>query len=107
MIDRTKLLDMMDGDDMMVEKFIKVFKTQVDQQIPLMKTYLKDGNLPLLSNSAHIMKTQTAYLGLDELTLLSQSIEKYADDGKALNVISPLVADLADKLTLLIQNELT
>jgi HPt (histidine-containing phosphotransfer) domain-containing protein len=107
MIDRTKLLDMMDGDEAMVEKFIDVFKMQVDKQIPLLKAYMQVGNLALLSNSAHIMKTQTAYLGLDELTSLSQTIEQYADEGKEISTIAPLVAALEVKLSRIIQEELT
>lgn len=107
MIDKTKLLDMMDGDDAMVEKFIDVFKMQVDKQIPLLKAYLQVGNHALLSNSAHIMKTQTAYLGLDELTSLSKTIEQYSDEGKEISTIAPLVAALEEKLRHIIQEELS
>ena len=106
MIDLQKLLDMMDGDTDLVQKFLDAFKAQVKTQLPLMQQYLDTGNRPMLSNAAHIMKTQTAYLGLDDLTSLSQMVERMVDAGDDLDAIRPHVVSLVEKLTLILQSDL-
>jgi HPt (histidine-containing phosphotransfer) domain-containing protein len=106
MIDRKKLLDMMDGDAEIVAKFLDAFKSQVNRQLPLMNLYLQQGNFSMLSNTAHIMKTQTAYLGLHELSELSGSIEKLADAQAEIEVLQDQVAVLEKQLTQIIQTEL-
>ena len=106
MIDRQKLLDMMDGDPDLVQKFLDAFKSQVTTQLPWMQEYLTTGNRPLLSNTAHVMKTQTAYLGLDDLTALAQMIEHMVDAGDDLEEVRPHVTLLVEKLNKVIQSDL-
>ena len=75
MIDRAKLLDLLNGNEGLADQFIQSFKTEVMRQLPLMTGYLAEGDMAMLSNAAHVMKTQTAYVGLDELTKIARYIE--------------------------------
>jgi len=106
MIDRRKLLDMMDGDEAIVAKFLAAFKAQVTVQLPLIHAYMQQGDREMLSNSVHVMKTQTGYLGLDELSILAQNIEARVDAGASLDVLSQEVSLLVEKLTQVILHEL-
>ncbi len=97
---------MMDGDQVMVDKFIALFKEQVKNQLPLMRAYLESGNYSLLANSAHIMKTQTAYLGLKELYELAHKVESLADEGRDIQFLSLQAKALDNQLTTLLETEL-
>jgi HPt (histidine-containing phosphotransfer) domain-containing protein len=107
MIDRAKLLQMIDGDEAVVTKFIDGFMTQVQKQLPLMDGYLESENREMLSNCLHVIKTQTAYMGLDEISALAQSLERHVDAGHDLNEITSQYNDLTEKLRMVIATELS
>jgi HPt (histidine-containing phosphotransfer) domain-containing protein len=76
MIDRTKLLELLNGNNGLAQQFIQTFKAETRRQLPLMAAYLEQDDMSMLSNAAHVMKTQTAYIGLEELTKLARFIEE-------------------------------
>jgi HPt (histidine-containing phosphotransfer) domain-containing protein len=98
---------MMDGDEAVVTKFIDGFMTQVQKQLPLMDGYLESEDREMLSNSLHVIKTQTAYMGLDELSALAQSLERRVDAGHELSEITSQYNILTEKLRMVIATELS
>ena len=78
MIDREKLIEMMDGDDILADKMIQVFKNSAKTELSKIKEYFELLNFDSLENAAHVMKTQAAYMGLDHLHKLSEDIENQA-----------------------------
>lgn len=105
MIDRERMIEMMDGDAALAEKLIRSFKEQVSRQLPLMRKYLDEGNTAMLSNSAHIMKTQVSYLGLEDVAALAQQLEEKAEH-QEMDSAARLFSELEAKVTHLIQIEL-
>lgn len=95
----------MDGDEVRVAKSITIFKEQASRQIPLLQKYLSESDWPLLSNSAHVLKTMTSYLGLDELVILSQTIEHMADSGEDIESIRPHLTSLIENLRIILEME--
>jgi len=95
MIDRDKVIMLMGGSESLADKLITAFKEESRKQVPLIKDYFQAADWPMLSNAAHIMKTQAAYLGLDELSETSRMIE-YAAKAEVVDR-EPLI-DLIDTL---------
>lgn len=98
MINREKLIEMMDGDEAIADKFIQAFKEQVRKQLPLMQEYLQTAQYDQLSNAAHVMKTQTAYMGLEALSGLCQRIENMAKNDAGLEQLPGRVQELTEQL---------
>ena len=107
MIDKDRIVEMMDGDTALAEKLIQSFKEQVSRQLPLMHQYLQDDDRAMLSNSAHIMKTQVSYLGLIDLADIARQIEEGANNAYELSALRPLFTRLESQLTHLINTELS
>ena len=75
MIDREKVIALMGGNEALADKLISAFWSESEKLLPQMAGYLETGNWTALSNAAHIMKTQTAYVGLDALSQIAKEIE--------------------------------
>ena len=91
MIDRDTLARMMDGDYDLADKLIRAFREQMAAQSALLAGYLEQGQRPLIENAAHIMKTQSRYLGLEQLAGMAEALEHASTD-------LPL-AQLSDQIT--------
>ena len=98
MIDIEKLTGMLGGDRELAERFIAAFKAEVRRQLPLMREYLEQGDRPMLSDAAHVMKTQTAYLGLEDLSHIAQLIETQAEQISDLALLKKPLLELEEKL---------
>ena len=98
MIDIDKLASMLGGDRELATKFAEAFKAEVRRQLPLMRQYLEEGDRAMLSNAAHVMKTQTAYVGLEDLSHLAQLIETQAEQISDLALLGKPLSELEEKL---------
>ena len=98
MIDIEKLTGMLGGDSDLAERFVAAFKAEVQRQLPLMLEYLENGDRSMLSNAAHVMKTQTAYVGLEDLSHIAQLIETQAEQISDLSLLKKPLMELEEKL---------
>jgi len=74
-IDYNRLVELMGGDNRLADRLIQSFKSDAGHNLKLMLSYLESSQFDLLSNTAHVLKTQSGYLGLDELRILCEKIE--------------------------------
>ena len=96
MIDREKLMQMMDGNSSLVDKMIDSFRTQTKEQIPQLIDYTSSNQLDKIELLAHNIKTQSMYLGLKDISLLAKKIEHHSQNREDLNLWK-------DKIELLIK----
>ena len=87
-MNRTHLLALFDGDKNLLDKFILNFNAESKRLIALMTDYLAESNMEMLANCAHMLKSQTAYGGLDELSALAEQLDRQAKAGEPLHAIS-------------------
>ena len=106
MIDRTKLETLLGSDQQMVQRFLDIFKTQTPDQLNLLKKSIGESNWEQSSITAHAIKSQCSYLGLEELTALAYKIEQLTEGEKQLGLIPGLVAQLDGQLMNVINKEL-
>lgn len=92
MINYEKLLKLMGGDHSLADKLIQSFKVNSAELGVHMTELFKRSEYALLSNTAHILKTQAGYLGLKKLHNLCKDIEYYSR-----NNLSP--DDLESRIT--------
>ncbi len=105
-IDLAKLKTLMDGDEKMAEKFLGIFKSQTPEQLAQLKSDLKENNWEQVSITAHAIKSQCKYLGLEKTAGLAFEIEQLADNKKELDSIPDLVFQLEEKLIAVIEKDL-
>jgi len=107
MIDRTKLEKLLGGDAKMVQRFLDIFKLQTPQQLNLLNEAITNKNWDLASNTAHAIKSQCKYLGLDEMAEFASKIEQLTEEKKQLDLTPGLVEKLKDHLVEIIEVELS
>lgn len=99
MIDRDHVIAMLDGDAEMADRFIQAFKSMAREQLPELERLLLSEDYPGLSNAAHVMKSQTGYVGLQTLSALSEKIEMLAKERSDSDTLTSLVKALTTQLT--------
>ena len=99
MIDRDHLAKMFDGDYAIADKFIAAFTERIQIQIPLLKQYLDNKEYSSLSNTAHIIKTQSGYMNLEEISKMAQILERHAAEGAYYDEMISLVNQITEKLS--------
>ncbi|MDX1476406.1 MAG: Hpt domain-containing protein [Saprospiraceae bacterium] len=103
MIDRDGLARMMDGDYELADRLISAFRTQMQTQLPLLRSYQEAGQFDLLENAVHVIKTQCRYLGLSGLAEHAEQVEADvrnapADVGSGITQLQVKLAELLDTL---------
>ena len=98
MIDRTKLEALLGHDEKMVEKFLDIFKSQTPDQLNLLIKSVSENNWDQASITAHAIKSQCRYLGLEDIAELAFKIEQLTEENNELGLIPGLVAQLEVKL---------
>ena len=98
MIDKSKVLHLFDGDEFLMEKFIMAFRMKMSGMLASITNYLDEGNRELLSNTMHVIKTQSAYMGLDQITELAGQIEAQIDDNTPLEELQEAIHQLIASL---------
>ena len=106
MIDRTKLETLLGGDEKMVLRFLDIFKTHTPEQLNLLKKYVAEKNWAQASITAHAIKSQCKYLGLDEIAEYAFKIEQLTEEQKQLDLTPGLVVKLSEYLINIIEIEL-
>ena len=107
LIDRKKLKHLLANDEKRVQRYLDIFKLQTPEQLKQIKDSLIDNNLEQVSITAHNIKSQCRFLGLDEMAGLAFEIEQLAENGNKKDSLSDLTLQLEEKINTVIQNELT
>ena len=107
MIDRTKLEALLSNDPNMVQRFLDIFKSETPSQLKLLKNSVTDKNWELVSITAHGIKNQCKYLGLEEIAELAYKIEQLSEQNNQLGLAAGLVEKLNDQLIGVIRIELS
>lgn len=98
MIDLTRLEKLLNGNEKMVNRFIGIFKNQTPEQLNTLITAVAQDDWSQVSITAHAIKSQCKYLGLDEMAELAHKIELSAENHKELNLIPGLATTLQTKI---------
>ncbi|MFZ1748668.1 MAG: Hpt domain-containing protein [Saprospiraceae bacterium] len=105
MIDRTRLESLLASDPKLVTKFLSIFKNQTPDQLNTLSVAVADGNWDQASITAHAIKSQCKYVGLDELADFAQNIEQLTEEKHLLHLIPGLVAELKIRLLTIIERD--
>ena len=74
MIDLTRLEKLLDGNEKMINRFIDIFKTQTPKQLDILTKAISNNAWEQASITAHAIKSQCKYLGLDDIAELAHRI---------------------------------
>lgn len=107
MIDRTKLEALLGNDENMVQRFLEIFRTQTPAQIKLLKSSIDSNDWAQASITAHAIKSQCRYLGLENIAEYASKIEQFAEQEKQLNLLPGLAIQLESELSGIIGKELS
>ena len=107
MIDRTKLEALLGSDPKMVQRFLDIFKSQTPEQLNQLREYITNKNWEQASITAHAIKSQCKYLGLEEIAEYAFKIEQLTEEKKQLDLTPGLVVKLKDHLIEIIKMELS
>lgn len=80
----------------MIQKFVAVFKAEMPRLSDNLVAAATAGNWDEVSNTAHSMKSQLAYSGLDLLAELALRIEKKAERREDLEELPELARELKE-----------
>lgn len=99
MIDVSLLKTLFD-DDVMIRKYLVVFRQDVPETLPKLKEYLKNMDWDNASITAHSLKSQLQYLKEDDVSKLAYEIEKRCEEphGNDKQELVNLMDDMNDKL---------
>ncbi|WP_254412178.1 Hpt domain-containing protein [Dyadobacter diqingensis] len=75
------LKNLMNGDELLVDRFVEIFRKQSRGQVAALKPLLIRQQWEELSNAAHSLKTQFNYLGLETFATQVKNIEENVDNG--------------------------
>jgi len=98
MLDLTKLESLLGGNEKMVNRFIDIFRTQTPQQLNSLTDAISKSNWSEASITAHAIKSQCKYLGLDDIAELASRIEQLTEKQTQLNLIPGLNEILRSKV---------
>ena len=74
-------------DEKMVTRFLHLFCTAIPNDLEKLKSYIASGDFSMSSITAHGIKTQCAYLGLEQARGIASEIEDITSPGPQLNVL--------------------
>lgn len=97
MIDLKRLLHFMGNDESLATRFLELFAQETPRQIADLQQFLSHGTWEQAHLTAHALKGQMRYLGLEELALLAEQIEKGT-------IQMPPPEDIYDQCALLSKN---
>ncbi|MBR9920047.1 MAG: Hpt domain-containing protein [Bacteroidetes bacterium] len=97
MIDRDKLLELL-GSEEMADKLIDIFQSEAPGQLAELNSLVGSGDWAAASIVAHSIKSQVAYLGLDQAEYLAREIEEKTRKEADLDSVAELVDDLDSEL---------
>jgi HPt (histidine-containing phosphotransfer) domain-containing protein len=80
-MDMLFLKNLMNGDELLVQRFLGIFQNQSPGQVAALKPFLIRQEWEELSNAAHSLKTQFSYLGLQTFATQVRNIEESVDNG--------------------------
>ena len=106
MIDRTKLESLLGGNKKTVERFLDIFKSLTPKQLRMLKSDISNKNWDKASITAHAIKSQCKYLGLDDIAQRASEIEQLTEERKQLPLIPGLAVLLQAKILNIIEKEL-
>lgn len=104
MVDLDHLYNLMGGDENMVNKFLDIFKSETPRQLDQLYDFLDDENWEMLSTTAHSIKSQSKYLGLDRIADIAYTIEQDAERQQNLDGLEDLIGDLERALNGVLDN---
>lgn len=87
-VDLKILRDYLNHDEKMVQKFIQLFCDAVPTDMSKLKTYIDEGQTEMMQITAHAIKSQCAYLGLEECRTLALRIEESNQTGNGEKAIA-------------------
>ena len=82
------------GDDMLVARFLEMFKQETPAQLHAMQQYIAQENWRALAISAHSLKSQLRYLGFEKEATLAQWLETAADQCNAMGTAADRLLQL-------------
>ncbi|MEN0004420.1 MAG: Hpt domain-containing protein [Bacteroidota bacterium] len=106
MIDLSKLEKLLNGNEKMVNRFIDIFKTQTPAQLDVLVNAVASNDWSQASITAHAIKSQCRYLGLDEIAEDAFKIEQLAERQEQLNLLPGLTAMLQTKVRAVLNQKL-
>ncbi|MBS3914195.1 MAG: Hpt domain-containing protein [Bacteroidetes bacterium] len=100
------LRNYLNHDEKMVQKFLQLFCSAIPQDLNKLKQYMHESDFKLASVTAHSIKSQCAYLGLDLARLMAEKLENISQIGHEQNILfesleNILLSEIAEmKMTL-------
>lgn len=90
----TTLRSLLGNDDALVARFVGIFKNQTPDQMAALREFWENKDWENAANTAHAIKSQCRYFGLETEAMLCQSIE----DDPAAPETSARLAELEQRL---------
>jgi HPt (histidine-containing phosphotransfer) domain-containing protein len=90
MIDKTRLLEIFNQDEVLANKFLAIFKTQTPVQLAELNRALNQQDYAAVEILAHDLKTQCRYLGLDATAIQFEMIENSPESPENLELFIQL-----------------
>jgi len=87
---KTAYLRSLLGSEEAAQKFVNLFRQQMPGQIELLRKALVEGDWETASNTAHGLKSQCRYLGLDEAADFLQELENNPNVDHDLSLLNQL-----------------
>lgn len=106
MIDKDKLQQMLGGNPKSVEKFLSAFESESRKQLALLNKALAMEDWSMMAIAAHTIKTQCAYLGLENLVSEATEIEERSQQKSNIDELVNRVDVFGKSLIALIEREL-
>jgi len=82
MVKFKKLNDLLGNNEKVINRFLALYYEKVPELMVQLKDQLVNKQYPKASITAHEIKNQSAYLGLEEVVKLASIIEVQAESGK-------------------------
>jgi HPt (histidine-containing phosphotransfer) domain-containing protein len=99
-----KLRNLLGKDEAMVQKFLRLFKTEMPRQLNLLYEAVEQEDWKNVSTIAHGIKSQVKYLDLRELANTAESLERAADEQDDLESIPSYLGQLSEEIQEVIAN---
>ena len=105
MIDLNRLEELLHGNKELIEKFIHIFKAQTPVQLSALDKSVHEEDWSQVSITAHAIKSQCKYMGLDKIADHAYKIELLSENQEQLNLIPGLVVSLRNQIESIIDAE--
>ena len=86
------------GDEAAAQRFLDIFQNEAPRQLDALYRDLDSENWSAVSNTAHSLKSQLRYLGLDDIAELAYRIEQSAEREEELDWLPQAIAELETQL---------